>query len=89
MARRLGLARQSVQRVANLLVAEDLARFGDNPKDKRADLLSLTGTGLEALKEIQERQQVWADALGEAVGETKLLRALAVLEDVAKALAER
>lgn len=86
MARMLGLARQSVQRVANLLVAEGLAHFGDNPNDKRADLLSLTDTGLEALKEIQERQKVWADALGKAVGEAKLLEAFAVLESVTKAL---
>lgn len=86
VARTLNLARQSVQRVANVLVAEGSAVFETNPKDKRADLLVLTDAGLAALREIQAHQQVWADALGGAVGEEALNRALKVLEGVEGAL---
>lgn len=86
MARALELTRQSVQRVANILVAEGFAGFEANPQDKRADLFTLTKAGQMALKEIQIRQRVWADTLGAAVGEDDLSRALEILERVAEAL---
>lgn len=47
-ARRLGLARQSVQRVANDLLAEGLASASPDPNDARAPRLALTPRG-EAL----------------------------------------
>ena len=48
-ARRLGLARQSVQRVADDLVAAGSLRREANPADARAPLLSLTDAGCEIL----------------------------------------
>src|ERR1700728_3241101 len=42
IARRLGLARQSVQRVADEIVAEQLASFEPNPDHQRSPLLILT-----------------------------------------------
>ena len=44
-ARRLGLARQSVQRVANDLLAEGLASASPDPNDARAPRLALTRRG--------------------------------------------
>jgi DNA-binding MarR family transcriptional regulator len=60
IARVLRLARQSVQRVADLLVAEGLARYRENPAHRRAKLLQLTAAGLEALRTIQVAQAGWA-----------------------------
>lgn len=60
IARVLRLARQSVQRVADLLVADGLARYRDNPAHKRAKLLQLTPSGLEILRAIQVAQASWA-----------------------------
>lgn len=89
IARLLGLTRQSVQRVANLLVDDGLASYQTNPGDKRADLFSLTSKGRMVLTEIQARQRAWADALGANIGETDLQQAseiigrtLAVVEDM-------
>ena len=45
VARRMGLRRQSVQRTADLLVADGVAAYVDNPADKRARLLTLTTSG--------------------------------------------
>jgi len=45
IAERLGLARQGVQRVADLLVADGLAAYADNPRHRRAKLLTLTDAG--------------------------------------------
>ena len=48
-ARRLGLARQSVQRVADRLVGEGLAVTEADPADARAPRLALTGAGRRVL----------------------------------------
>lgn len=48
-ARRLGLARQSVQRVVNELMAEGLVVRSDNPDDARAPLVRLSDAGRETL----------------------------------------
>src|ERR1700730_5748697 len=49
IARALGLARQGVQRLADLLEADGLARYQDNPAHQRAKLLVLTHAGEEPL----------------------------------------
>lgn len=63
IARALSLARQSVQRVADLLVDDGLARYRENPAHKRAKLLRLTGSGLETLRTIQVAQADWAQKM--------------------------
>jgi len=87
IARALGLARQSVQRVADLLVAEGLAAYEDNPGHRRAKLLRLAPSGGAVLARIQTGQREWADRIGQQVGRADLERATAVLDRVAKALA--
>jgi DNA-binding MarR family transcriptional regulator len=86
VARRLRLTRQSVQRVANLLERDGLARYLTNPRDRRANLLALTPTGHEALLVIQARQVTWADQLGAEVGAKRLERASVILERVIAAM---
>src|ERR671923_387801 len=82
IARVLRLTRQSVQRVADLLAADRLASYEDNPSHRRAKLLGLTDEGREVLSAIQDRQRAWADSLGAEVGEAELRGASAVLERV-------
>ena len=88
-ARTLGLARQSVQRVADVLEAEGLVAYEDNPHHRRAKLLSLTGRGRDTLAEIQAAQRTWANALGRELGEADLRRANAALERTLQALMKR
>ena len=52
IARDMGHARQSVQRVADVLAAEGLVVYQENPADRRAQLLALTPQGAEVLKTI-------------------------------------
>jgi DNA-binding MarR family transcriptional regulator len=87
IARMLGLARQSVQRVADLLADEGLAAYRPNPEHQRAMLLELTARGRSVLVAIQRAQRGWADRLGAAVAEADLRRAAAVLDRVGEALA--
>jgi len=86
IARTLGLARQSVQRVADLLERDGLADYADNPDHRRAKLLRLAPRGRRTLTRIQAAQRVWADALGAEIGEPALRRAIAVLDRVLQAL---
>src|SRR5437762_5766769 len=86
IARRLRLARQSVQRVADLLERDGLAIYEDNPAHRRAKLLELTPRGRDILASIQAAQRVWANDLGAAVGDRDLRRASAVLERVLAAV---
>ncbi|HEY7131017.1 MAG TPA: MarR family winged helix-turn-helix transcriptional regulator [Candidatus Limnocylindrales bacterium] len=88
-ARTLGLARQSVQRVADLLESEGLVAYEENPRHRRARLLRLTMLGRSTLGEIQAAQRPWADGLGGTLGEARLRRLNADLERVLDALAGR
>jgi DNA-binding MarR family transcriptional regulator len=74
-ARVLSLTRQSVQRVADLLVEDGLIESRPNPAHARAGILALTSAGLAVLRTIQAAQTAWADALGAQVGEEELRRA--------------
>jgi DNA-binding MarR family transcriptional regulator len=62
IAERLGLARQGVQRVADLLVSDGLAAYADNPRHRRAKLLTLTGAGERALAAMDAAHRRWVAA---------------------------
>lgn len=87
IARAWGLARQSVQRVADAVVQEGWAAYEENPGHRRAQLIRLTSRGRRALRRIQADQRAWADALGAEVGEADLRRANSILARVTRALA--
>jgi DNA-binding MarR family transcriptional regulator len=89
ISRRFGFARQSVQRVADLLVADGLAAYEDNPRHRRAKLLVPTQRGRQVSLEINTRQKAWADALGARIGKAELERASATMERIARALREK
>lgn len=78
----LGLARQSVQRVADLLVERGWAVYRDNPAHRRAKLLEPTGAGRETLAALVDAQHAWADAVGATVGVEELRSALATVRRV-------
>jgi DNA-binding MarR family transcriptional regulator len=53
-ARRLGVSRQAVQRIADLLVEDGLASFEDNPAHRRSPHLRLSEPGRRTLDRIVE-----------------------------------
>ncbi len=81
IARRLRLARQGVQRVADALVDEGLAAYAENPRHRRAKLVTLTDRGRSALDQIAAAQRVWTCRLGEQLGSDKLAQLNALLDD--------
>jgi DNA-binding MarR family transcriptional regulator len=89
IARTMRLARQSVQRLADLLVRDGFAAYQDNPAHRRARLVALSPEGRSALDTIQAAQRGWADALGAELGEAELKEASAFLDRVLRAVRER
>jgi len=86
ISRLFGLARQSVQRIADLLERDGLAAYEENPDHLRAKLLRITPAGMSALRAMQIAQAPWADRLGAEIGEKDLQQTSAVLERVLHAL---
>jgi len=89
IARQRHIARQAIQRVADLLVREGLARYEPNPDHRRAKLLRPTARGREALREISVQQKAWADALGAQIGLAKLRSTAKTIEQVRRAVTSR
>ena len=87
IARDWGLARQSVQRVADVLVDERYCRYEENPEHRRAQLLRITPRGRRALHTIKAAQRAWADAVGAEIGAADLRTANAVLARAIRAVA--
>jgi DNA-binding MarR family transcriptional regulator len=88
IARVWALARQSVQRIADLLAAEGLLAYVDNPRHARAKLVTLTGEGRKTLDGIQRAQAAWANEVGARVGADELRAAADLLALVLDALPE-
>jgi DNA-binding MarR family transcriptional regulator len=86
IARAWSLARQSVQRVADVLERDGLVVYEPNPAHRRASLLRLTDDGRAALARIQAAQAEWAGAVGARVGARDLAAASRLLERVIAAL---
>src|SRR4051794_37445901 len=86
IARAWSLARQSVQRVADLLERDGLVTYEANPAHRRASLVRLTPQGRSSLRRIQAAQREWADDVGREVGIDDLATANRILARVLDAL---
>lgn len=69
IARQMGITRQSVQRTADRLVEDDLARYQPNPAHRRAKLLAPTEAGLAAVKRIDPTHAEFAHQLAARLGD--------------------
>lgn len=85
IARAWSLARQSVQRVADLLERDGLVTYEENPAHRRAQLVRLTPRGRSALRRIRVAQREWANALGDQIGAKDLRRANGILARIIEA----
>jgi DNA-binding MarR family transcriptional regulator len=72
VARNVGVTRQSVQRVADLLVAQGMAEYRPNPAHRRAKLLCATDEGCAAVRRIAPGHAAFSAKLVEAIGHDKL-----------------
>jgi DNA-binding MarR family transcriptional regulator len=86
IARHLGLARQGVQRVADVLEKEGLVRSTEHPTDRRTKLFALTPQGFEVMSEIYSRQLVWSQHVMTKLNHEQLIAVTAALQQIADVL---
>jgi DNA-binding MarR family transcriptional regulator len=79
-ARAMGLTRQSVQRLADALVADGLAEYVDNPRHRRARLLRPTQAGWDAIDVIRPLQHAFTHQVTEQMRADELRQAVAVMD---------
>ncbi|MEV1045954.1 MarR family transcriptional regulator [Streptomyces sp. NPDC049916] len=86
IAREMGITRQSVQRIADLLVERDLAEYAENPAHRRAKLLRVTDAGRDAVSRIDPGHAEFAARLAGELGAEDFARVAAALERLSTAL---
>jgi DNA-binding MarR family transcriptional regulator len=86
VGRNMGVTRQAVQRIADLLVARGLAEYRPNPAHRRAKLLACTEAGYWAIRQIALVQRPWADQVGETIGAEALQQTLSTMRALVAAI---
>jgi DNA-binding MarR family transcriptional regulator len=86
IGRRMGMTRQGVQRVADLLVERNLAEYRPNPDHRRAKLLACTEAGYWAIRRISFVAHPWGNRIGAEVGVDELRNALVAMRRLVEIL---
>ena len=87
IARRMSLARQSVQRIADYLSERGFTRYIDNPDHRLWKLLAPTPAGRKVYRTLENRRRRWGEELAADVSVAELRAALAVLRKLRAATA--
>jgi len=88
IARAWSLARQSVQRIADLLARDGLVAYEDNPEHRRAKLVRLTPTVRDTRGKIQAAQRRWADDIASRLSPDDLETVNRILGEILEELTE-
>jgi DNA-binding MarR family transcriptional regulator len=86
MARDLGHARQSVQRITDDLVTDGLVVYLPHHQDRRTKLASLTDQGQAVLEAIYARQLAWSHDVVASIGLARLNAATEALVQISEDL---
>jgi len=86
IARRMGMARQSVQRIADLLAEARLLRFEANPDHRRSPLLKTTEEGSRLRERLERQLRGWEQTVEELVEAEDLETSLVVLRAIRSGL---
>jgi DNA-binding MarR family transcriptional regulator len=87
IARNMGLARQSVQRVVDLLLEKKFVILENNPHHRRAKLVVLSREGATVYDKAERRQRPWAKSLSAGLTQEAISAAIAVLKHLDQRLA--
>ncbi|RED15791.1 MarR family winged helix-turn-helix transcriptional regulator [Parasphingopyxis lamellibrachiae] len=82
IARRMGLARQGVQRIVNDLEKMELVIAERNLDHKRAPLFSISKAGEKVMAKIDKAQAQWVNRISRTLGEGELEQALQTLRTI-------
>jgi DNA-binding MarR family transcriptional regulator len=79
IGRQMGMTRQGVQRVADLLVAHHLAEYQPNPAHRRAKLLACTEAGYWAIRRISFVAHPFSNRIGAQLAADELRNTLTTM----------
>ncbi len=82
IARRMGLTRQSVQRISDLLVSDGLAIYEENRDHKKAKLVTLTKKGATTFEAIARVQKIHANKWSQHFSDRDLKLTLGKLHEI-------
>ena len=88
IARQMGMTRQSVQRVTDLLVNEELLSFEKNPDHARSPLVRLTPRGRRLERQLAEVGVRWSESVATGMSFRDLERAVRVVRELTRRLDE-
>ncbi|SEI38755.1 DNA-binding transcriptional regulator, MarR family [Allopseudospirillum japonicum] len=86
IAQSMGLTRQAVQRLVDVMSADGLLVFHDNPQHKRAKLISLSTEGQEVYAQLASIQKAWASQCTSGIQQAELETTMAVLRKLSQIL---
>ena len=86
IARRMGLARQSVHTTVRRLVADGLLELAENLDHRRSPLVRMTRTGEAAYEAVDRKQAEWADRLADGIDPADMEAAERVLRELCRRL---
>lgn len=87
LAREIGHARQSVQRVADQLADDGLITYRPHPNDGRTKLVEITTSGTSTLRQIYERQLAWSERVVAQLSTPQLERLVTGLDRISDVVA--
>lgn len=79
IARRMGLSRQNVQRIADRLVIDGFLETEPNPAHSRAKFYKLTTDGIAVMEEVNIRQSKWVNQIADGIDIKQLNDAISVM----------
>jgi len=88
IARNMGLTRQAVQRIVDVLAERGLVTFQNNPQHRRAKLVVLTGAGLAAVTGAEQAVAPLDKEIADRVGRDRIRDAIQTLDAMNAILAE-
>lgn len=86
IARNMGLTRQAVQRLANVLASDGLVAFTENPNHRRAKLVGLTPRGRSVLDNTMSKQVDWSNQLSSGMSAGQIASVLSTLRTLRQRL---
>lgn len=79
IARKMGLTRQNIQRIADRLMEEGFVATAPNPAHRRAKLYALTSHGEAVMAEVSRREIEWSSRIAGGIEPEELAAALSVM----------
>jgi DNA-binding MarR family transcriptional regulator len=86
IARETDYARQSVQRLADVLVAEGLANYSPDPHDRRKQIITLTANGDALLADMETDFDRWSKRLVTSLGKQSVIQTIEGLRELKRVL---